>query len=53
MKNRLDHVIELVQRLRDDAHDDELTDELDNALLHLDAAHDRLVAMDEEEDDDA
>jgi IMP cyclohydrolase len=51
MKTKLQRVIERVIEMRDAAHDDEFTDELDNALLHLDAASDRLIAMEEEEDE--
>lgn len=51
MKTRLEVVTQLVERLRDQANDDELMDELDNALLHLEAASDRLIAMDEENDE--
>jgi hypothetical protein len=60
MKTRLEVITQLVQRLRDQAsqsvsrraNDDELMDELDNALLHLEAASDRLIAMDEEVDEE-
>ena len=50
MKTKLQRVIERVTEMRDQAHDDEFTDELDNALLHLDAASDRLIAMEGEAD---
>ena len=53
MKTRLERLIEKITRLRDHAEDDEFRDELDNALIHLDAASDRLVAMDEEEDEES
>ena len=52
MKTRLERLIEKITRLRDHADDDEFRDELDNALIHLDAASDRLVAIDEEDDDE-
>ena len=52
MKTKLQRVIERVIEMRDAAHDDEFTDELDNALLHLEFASDRLIAMEEEEDSD-
>ena len=45
-------MIERAIELRDVAHDDELTDELDNAVTHLEYASDRLIAMEEEEWDD-
>ncbi len=48
MKRRLEAITTLVERLRDDAHDDELTDEFDHAIIHLEAAHDRLIAMEED-----
>lgn len=51
MKTKLERLIEKVVDLRDSAHDDEVTDELDNALLHLEAASDQLVAMEEEDED--
>jgi|GEM_PF-3597048 len=51
MKTKLERLIERVVALRDAAHDDELSDELDNAILHLEAASDRLVQMEEEEEE--
>ena len=51
MKTKLNRIIERLTQLRDEAHDDELSDEIDNAIIHLDAAHDRLVQMEEEEED--
>ena len=52
MKTRLNKIIERITNLRDHAEDDEFRDELDNALIHLDTASDRLVAIDEDEGDD-
>jgi len=52
MQSKLEKLIEKVVELRDTAHDDELSDELDNAILHLEAASDRLVQMTEEQEDD-
>jgi hypothetical protein len=52
MKTKLERLTNKLIELRDQAHDDEFVDELDNALIHLNAASDRLVAIDEEEDDD-
>ena len=53
MKTRLNKIIERITNLRDHTEDDEFRDELDNALIHLDAACDRLVAIDEEEDEES
>ena len=53
MKTRLNKIIERITNLRDHAEDDEFRDELDNALIHLDAASDRLIAIDEEEDEES
>lgn len=53
MKRKLEVVENLLIRLRDEATDDEVSDELDNALIHLDAAKDRLIALEEEEDPEA
>jgi hypothetical protein len=39
-------------KLQDAAHDGELIDEISNAIIHLDAAHDRLVQMEEELDNE-
>jgi Holliday junction resolvasome RuvABC endonuclease subunit len=52
MKRRLEVIIERLIKLQDDATDDEFSDELANALIHLDAAHDRLVAIEEEEEEE-
>lgn len=52
MKTKLTRLIERLIELCDRAQDDEVTDELDNALIHLETASDRLVQMDEEEDYD-
>lgn len=52
METKLQRIHERLCDLRDEAHDDELSDELDSALLHLDAAIDRLTQLSEEEDDD-
>lgn len=49
MKRKLERLTERLIELRDKAHDDEFIDELDNALIHLEAASDRLVAIDEDE----
>ena len=38
--------------MRDQYNDDEFVDELDNALIHLDAASDRLIQMEEDEEDE-
>jgi len=51
MQTKIARLIERVISLRDAAKDDELSDELDNAIIHLEAASDRLVQMEEEEDD--
>jgi hypothetical protein len=48
MKNILERIQERLIELRDRATDDEVSDELDNALLHLEAAIDRLIQIDEE-----
>jgi hypothetical protein len=52
MKAKLDRLTNKLIELRDQAHDDEFIDEIDNALIHLEAASDRLVAIEEDEDDD-
>lgn len=52
MKTKLERLIESVTEMRDAAHDDEFSDELDNAILHLEAASDRLVQIEEEEEED-
>lgn len=52
MKTKLERLIETVVEMRDAAHDDEFSDELDNAILHLEAASDRLIQMDEEAEED-
>jgi len=52
MKTKLERINERLIELRDQAHDDELTDELDNAILHVEAAVDRIVQMEEEEDEE-
>jgi len=52
MQTKLARLIERVIQLRDAAEDDELSDELDNAIIHLEAASDRLVQMEEEDDSD-
>lgn len=51
MKKQLQRIYDQLIVLRDQSHDDEVTDELDNTLLHLESAIDRLVQMDEEEDE--
>jgi hypothetical protein len=55
MKAKLDRLTNKLIELRDQAHDDEFIDELDNALIHLEAASDRLIAIEEDEgsEDDA
>jgi glycogen debranching enzyme len=50
MKAKLNRIIQSLIELRDREHDDEVSDEIDNALIHLDAASDRLIQMDEEDD---
>jgi hypothetical protein len=50
MKTKLTRINEHLIELRDIAHDDELEDEIDNAILHLEAALDRLVQMEEEDE---
>jgi hypothetical protein len=52
MKTKLERLIETCVELRDQAHDDELSDELDSAIIHLEAASDRLVHLEEEEAED-
>jgi hypothetical protein len=52
MKRRLGVIIERLIKLQDDANDDEFSDELANALIHLDAASDRLVTIAEEEEEE-
>lgn len=52
MKAKLERLTNRLIELRDQAHDDEFIDELDNALIHLEAASDRLVAIEEDESDD-
>ena len=53
MKTRLNKIVDKIINLRDLANDEEFIDELENALIHLDAASDRLVAIDEEEDEES
>jgi hypothetical protein len=50
MKAKLERINERLIELRDQAHDDELSDEIDNAILHVEAAIDRIVQMEEEEE---
>jgi IMP cyclohydrolase len=52
MKAKLERIIERLTELRDQTHDDEVSDEIDSALIHLDAASNRLIQMDEELDDE-
>lgn len=52
MQSKLERINERLIELREKAHDDELEEELDNAILHVEAAIDRLVQMEEEEDSD-
>ena len=52
MKTRLNKIVDKIINLRDLANDEEFIDELENALIHLEAASDRLVAIDEDEGDD-
>lgn len=49
MKTKLERINERLIELRDQSNDDELTDEIDNAILHIEAAVDRIVQMEEEE----
>jgi len=51
MKAKLERINERLIELRDQAHDDELSDEIDNAILHTEAAIDRLVQIEEEEEE--
>lgn len=51
MKAKLERINERLIELRDQAHDDELSDEIDNAILHIEAAIDRIVQMEEEEEE--
>lgn len=51
MKAKLERINERLIELRDQAHDDELSDEIDNAILHVEAAIDRIVQMEEEEEE--
>lgn len=50
MKTKLERITKRLISLRDEAQDDDVIDEIDNAIIHLEAASDRLVQMDEEED---
>lgn len=50
MKRKIERLTEKLIELRDQAHDDEVIDELDNAILHLECASDRLIAIEEDED---
>lgn len=52
MKTKLERINERLIELRDQAHDDELSDEIDNAVLHVEAAIDRIVQMEEEEEEE-
>jgi hypothetical protein len=52
MKTKLARVIERIVEMRDQANDDDFVEDLDNALIHLDEASDRLIAMDEDEGED-
>lgn len=52
MKTQLQRIIDRLCELCDQAEDDELRDELDNAVIHLEAASDRLIALEEAEDND-
>jgi IMP cyclohydrolase len=52
MKAKLNRIIQQLILLRDQEHDDEISDEIENALIHLDAASDRLIQMEEEDEDD-
>lgn len=51
MKAKLERINERLIELRDQAHDDELSDEIDNAILHVEAAIDRIVQIEEEEEE--
>jgi hypothetical protein len=50
MKNRLTKIIEKLRSMGEEHGDFEFIDEIDNAIMYLDAAHDRLIAIDEETD---
>ena len=52
MKNKLNQIRERLIQLQDEALDDELIDEIGNAIIHIDAAHDRIVHLLEEEYED-
>lgn len=52
MKTKLNRIIERLKQLQDETADDELIDEIENAIIHLDAAHDRIVQMEEEEEEE-
>lgn len=51
MRTKLANIIEHLTHLRDHADDDEVRDEIDNALICLEIASDRLVALDEENEE--
>ncbi|MEP0910878.1 hypothetical protein NDI45_08105 [Leptolyngbya sp. GB1-A1] len=52
MKTKLERINDRLVELRDQAHDDELADELDSASIHLEAAIDRLIQLEEEEEEE-
>jgi len=52
VKAEIDRLIEQIIALRDAADDDELSDELDNAIMPLESASDRITAMEEEEEEE-
>jgi hypothetical protein len=52
MKAKLERVRDRLIDYRDQANDDEVSDELDSALIHLEAAIDRLIQIDEEEEEE-
>jgi hypothetical protein len=52
MKNRLNKIIERLRSMGEENGDYEFIDEIDNAIMYLDAAHDRLVAIEESEDEE-
>ena len=51
MKKLLNKIIEKLRSMGEENGDDEFMGEIDNAIMYLDSAHDRLIAIEESEDD--
>lgn len=53
MKKQINIIIEKLRSMGEKNGDAEFIDEIDNAIISLEAAHDRLVSMEESEEEDS